>query len=67
MVHMSSVHVGKSRTPATSLSHSGQLSAAPRLPPSTFLPTRDDVDRVKVNLVVIVSRVLTQYISGLVP
>ena len=39
MVHMFSVLVGKNSTLVTSLSRSGQLYAAPRLPPSTFLPT----------------------------
>lgn len=67
MVHMFSLLVGKSRTPAPWLTHSGQLSKIPRLSSSMFLPTCDDVDKVKSNLLILVSRVFTQYISGLAP
>ena len=67
MFCMFSILVGKSYTPATSLSHLGQLSTVSHLLPRIFLPTQDDVNNVKANLVIIISRVLTQYISGLAP
>ena len=67
MLHMYSVLVGKSRTPAPSLSHSSHVSKLSQVPSSSFLPTCDDVHKVKANLVIIVSRVLTQYITALTP
>lgn len=67
MLNMVSILASKSRTPAPSLSHSGMMSRVSDLSPSVFLPTCDDVDRVKSNLVIIVSRVLTLYISSLSP
>ena len=67
MIHMYSVLVGKSRTPAPELSHSGQLSMISQAPSEMFLPTCDDVNKVKSTLAILVSRVLTQYISGLAP
>lgn len=67
MVNMFSILASKSRTPAPSLSHSGTISQLCRLTPNSFLPTCEDVEAVKSNLVVIVSRVLTQYISALAP
>ena len=35
--------------------------------PEMILPTTEDIATVKSNLVVLVSRVLTQYLSGLAP
>ena len=68
MVNMFSILASKSRTPAPSLSHSGTINCkVSELSPSVFLPTCEDVEKVKSNLVIIVSRVLTRYISGLVP
>ena len=67
MVHMYSILVGKSRTPAPSLSHSGHVSKLSQVPTSNFLPTCEDVNKVKANLIIIVSRVLTQYITALIP
>ena len=64
---MYSVLVGKSCTPAPSLSHSSHVSKLSQVPSSSFLPTCDDVHKVKTNLVIIVSRVLTQYITALTP
>lgn len=45
------------------------LSNLSEVPVDFFLPTSDDISKVKANLVVIVSRVLTQYnvIPGLAP
>lgn len=67
MLNMVSILASKSRTPARSLSHSSTIGKVSDLSPSVFLPTCDDVERVKSNLVIIVSRVLTQYISALSP
>ena len=67
MLNMVSILASKSRTPAPSLSHSGTMGRVSDLSPSVFLPTSDDVESVKSNLVIIVSRVLTQYISALSP
>ena len=67
MLHMYGVLIGKSRTPAPVLSHSGQISKLSEVPSSDFLPTSEDVSKVKDNLVIIISRVLTQYIEGLIP
>ena len=67
MLHMFSLIVGKSRTPAPELSHRGQLSLISEVPEELFLPNSSDVEKVKGNLVKIVSRILTRYISALVP
>ena len=67
MVHMYSVLAGKSRTPAPQLSHDGHISSVSDVTPEMILPTTEDIATVKSNLVVLVSRVLTQYLSGLAP
>lgn len=69
MVHMFSLLAGRSRTPAPELSHSGGggLLTLDRLSTECFLPSSSDVSSVKNNLVDIISRTLTHYITGLVP
>ena len=67
MVHMYSVLAGKSRTPAPQLSHFGHLSSVSKVTPAMILPTTEDIAIVKSNLVVLVSHILTQYVSGLAP
>ena len=67
MVHMYSVLAGKSRTPAPQLSHVGHISSVSDVTPEMILPTTEDTAAVTSNLVVLVSRVLTQYLSGLSP
>ena len=67
MVHMYSVLVGKSCTPAPQLSHTGHISKLSQVPSTMILPTCDDVNKVNSNLIIIVSRVLTQYLSALTP
>lgn len=67
MIHMFSLLVGLSRTPAPHLPHTGYVSKVSEVPSELFLPTYEDVSKVKSNLVILVSRVLTQYISGLIP
>ena len=68
MVHMFSLLAGRSRTPAPHLPHvGGNLSVLDSVPAEFFLPDTSDVSAVKGNLVHIVCRVLTRYISGLAP
>lgn len=66
MIHMFSLLVGLSRTPAPHLPHTGYVSKVSEGPSELFLPTFEDVSKVKSNLVILVSHVLTQYISGLI-
>ncbi len=67
LVHMYSILAGRSRTPASHLSHQGTVADLAGLSYTEFLPTQDDVECVTSNLVVIVSRILTEYISDLAP
>ncbi len=67
-MHMFSLLIGQSQTPAPELLHSGgQLSALDSLPVEFFLPNSSDVTAVKENLVSIFIRILTRYIDGLAP
>ena len=61
MLHMFSLLVGRSRTPAPEHPFTGQLSN------DYFLPNISDITAVKSNMVVLVSRILTQYFPGLAP
>lgn len=66
LVHMFSILAGCSRTPAPDLPHNcSSLSVLDELSSSHFLPSEGDVSAVKCNLVFIVSRILTKYITGL--
>lgn len=67
MLHMYSIVVAKSRTQGEGLPHVGHLSKLTEVPPAQFLPTQDDVTKIKANLVILVSRILTQYFSKLTP
>ena len=67
MIHMFSLIVGRSRTQAPELPHIGQVSSLDEVPSAFFLPNSSDVDQCKANLVKIVSRSLTYYISALIP
>ena len=68
MLHMFSILVGRSRTPAPELPHiGGTLSVLDGMPATDFLPTRSDVVSIKRNLADIISRILTKHISGLTP
>lgn len=67
MLHMFSLIVGQSRTPAPELPFTGQLSQLTDTPTEYFLPTSSDVAAVKNNLVVLVGRVLTEYFPALAP
>lgn len=65
LLHMLSILVGRSRTPAPELQHTGQLSKLSEVPDEFFLPQNSDVLGVKSNLVILVSRVLTKYFPAL--
>ena len=67
MEHMYSILAARSRPPPISLSRNRQFTDVMSLPWESFLPTHDDVWRVKENLVVLVSRMLTKYFKSLSP
>ena len=68
LVHMFSLVAGGSRTPAPELPHSGgSLASIDSLSSSFFLPSNRDTSAMKDNLVWIVSRLITGYITGLAP
>lgn len=58
MIPMFSMLVSRSGMPAAQLPHVGHVS---RVSEVLFLPTCDDLSMVKSNLVILVSRILTQY------
>lgn len=64
LLHMYSILVGRSRTPAPELQHSGTVSKLEEIPNNSFLPQSEDIQAVKSNLVVLVSRILTEYIPA---
>ena len=65
MMHMFSMIVGRSRTPAPELPFTGQIAQLNGAPPAHFRPCALDVAAVKENLVILVSRTLTEYIPSL--
>lgn len=67
MLHMYSILVSKSRLPSVDLDRSGRVAQVSTLPWSSFVPSSCDVEHVKRNLVVLVSRLLTQYFKDLAP
>ena len=67
LLHMYSILAGRSRTPEPHLSRSGYVANLSLLPSETFLPTTDDIHAMQSNLVILVSRILTQFIDDLSP
>ena len=67
MMHMFSMLVGRSRTPAPELPRAGSGCNLALVPPEFFLPSSHDIAQVKSNLVTLVSRVLVQYFPTLAP
>ena len=65
MIHMYSILAGKSRTQTQTLSRTGVVSSLKSMPASSFLPSMEDVQCIKKNLITLICRILTQYISGL--
>ena len=64
MLHMYSILVGRSRTPAPELQHTGTVSKLEEIPNDSFLPQSTDIQAVKANLVFLVSWILTEYIPA---
>lgn len=68
LVHMYSILAGSSRTAdSATLSRAGQIADLSTISSSSLLPTEADIDSIKQNLIVLVGRVLTNYIEGLKP
>ena len=65
MLHMYSILIGRSRTQNSLLPYSGQVSSFADVSAEFFLPTADDVNDLKANLVILVSRALTDYFPQL--
>ena len=67
MLHMFSLIVGKSRTPAPELPFTGQISNLRDATTGYFLLSSADIVAVKQNLITLVGRILTQYFPSLAP
>ena len=65
LLHMYSLLVARSRTPAPELIHSGQLSKVMEIPNEAFLPSSSDIHAVKSNIVILISRIIVQYFPAL--
>ena len=65
MLHMFSMIVGRSRTPAPELSFTGQIAQLKDASPAHFKPGVADVAVVKDNLIILVARTLTEHIPSL--
>ena len=65
MLHMCSLLATRSQLPPLDLSNTGQVKNVNSLPWESFLPTQEDIDGVRSNLVVLVSRLLVQYFKDL--
>ena len=65
LLHMYSILVGRSQLPPDELSCTRQVSPLSSITASKFLPNSDDITAIQRNLVMIVSRMITEYIDGL--
>ena len=65
MLHVFSMIIGRSRTPAPELPFTGQIAQLKDALPALFKPSVADVAAVKDNLVILVARTLTKYIPSL--
>lgn len=65
MLHMYSLLATRNRLPPLDLPCTGQVADVATLPWESFLPAQDDIDGFTSNLVVLVSRLLTQYFRDL--
>lgn len=65
LLHMYSILAGRSRVQASELSRTGCVAPLSQLAADEFLPTSEDFEAVRSNLVVLVSRIITRYIDGL--
>ena len=62
---MYSLLAARSRLPLLDLPHTGQVADVVSLPWESFLPTQEDINGINSTLVVLVSRLLTQYFCDL--
>ena len=67
MIHMYSILAGRSHTPGTHLRTTGNVASLSLIPARDFLPSRKDITAARSDLVVLVSRILTQFIKDLTP
>ena len=65
MVHVYSMLVVKCRVPSTGLAMTGCMGDLTSCSSSSFLPTKDELQAIRGNLVILVSRVLCKYMRGL--
>ena len=65
LLHMYSILAGRSRTSSNHLSRTGCIANLSSLPAETFLPTTSDFRAVRANVIILVSRILTQYLGDL--
>ena len=67
MLHMFSMIVGRSRTPAPELPFRGQIARLGDALPACFRPSGSEVAALKANHVTLVGRILTEFIPSLAP
>ena len=67
LVHMYSLLVVRPRAVDPSLSTTGSTSKLLNLEASAFLPTVDEIEKIKMNLTLLVGRILCAYIKSLKP
>ena len=67
LLHMYSILAGCSRTTDPTLCQTGHVASLSSISPNSLLPTHSDFSCIKVNLVVLVARLLTQYMKDLRP
>ena len=67
LLHMYCILAGRSRTPATHVTSTRHHAGVSAVTVEDLLPSTDDIQAVKSNLVVLVSRIPTRYIDGLTP
>ena len=67
MLHMYSIIAGRSRTPGMHLDSTGSVGNLSLIPPNDFLPSQKDLETTRSELVVLVSRMITEFIKDLAP
>ena len=67
LLHLYSILAGSSRTTDPAISQHGHIASISSLPSISLLPTSADICSLRCNLIVLVSRFLTQYFKDLKP
>ena len=67
LLHMYSILAGSSRTTDPTLNQHGRIASISSVDSISLLPTSTDISSMRSNLIVIVARLLTQYIKDLKP